>query len=83
LTSEGIKNNTKDDEELKNDKRLRMPRPFYEIEKMIREYDDYHAFWLNLVPRLNRGINTEQFYEACLVDSKRDESITVLFLSHD
>ena len=60
-----------------------MPRPFYEIEKMIREYDDYHAFWLNLVPRLNRGINTEQFYEACLVDSKRDESITVLFLSHD
>lgn len=81
LTSEGIKNTTKDDEELMSDKRLRMPRPFYEVERTIREYDEFHASWLNLVPHLHHGeILTEVFYEACPVES-REDFITVLFLT--
>ena len=53
LTSEGIKNNTKSNEELMSDKRLRLPRPFYESEKTIREYDGFHALWINLIPKIN------------------------------
>jgi vacuolar protein sorting-associated protein 13A/C len=56
LASEGIKNNTKADDELLSDKRLRMPRPFYEIERTIRAYDDFHASWINLVPLLDKTI---------------------------
>jgi vacuolar protein sorting-associated protein 13A/C len=82
LTSEGIKNTTKTDYELLSDKRLRLPRPFYEIERTIREYDDFHAFWLNLVPRLQPSISPDLFYEASLLES-HDDSLTLLFLTHN
>ena len=81
LTTEGIKNTSKADEDLMQDKRLRLPRPFYESERIIRNYDEFHAFWLNLVPRLSRDmINTDFFYEACLMECT-DHSWTVLFLT--
>ena len=36
---------------------------------------------MNLVPRLQPHIDTDLFYEACLIDSK-DDSLSVLFLTH-
>ena len=83
LTSEGIKNTSKNDEELQLDQRLRLPRPFYEKEKIIREYDDFHAFLINLVPKLRKPsyeINCNYFYDACLVDSQ-DQSWSIFFLT--
>lgn len=47
FTTEGLRNTVKKAEELQIDLRLRLPRPFYEKEKIIKEYDDFHAFWIN------------------------------------
>eukprot|EP00347_Sterkiella_histriomuscorum_P000566 403375355 len=80
LTSEGIKNTSKNIEELTQDKRLRLPRPFYETERIIREYDDFHAFWVNQVPRIRPDINVEFFYEATMIDCS-EYSWSILFLT--
>jgi len=57
-----------------------MPRPFYELEQTIREYDEVHAFWLNLLPRLRPDLNFEYFYEACMLEFT-DSSWSVLFIT--
>jgi vacuolar protein sorting-associated protein 13A/C len=68
MTTEGIKNTSKNEEELALDRRLRLPRAFYEKEKIIREYDEFHAFLINLVPKLKNEISCDCFFDACLVD---------------
>ena len=80
LTTEGIKNTSKKDEELALDKRLRLPRPFYENEKIIREYDENHAFWINLVPRIRKDIDVDNFYDAEVLVSD-DQHWQILFLT--
>jgi hypothetical protein len=45
-----------------------LPRPFYEEEKTIRDFDEFHAFWINLVPRLSKEIPCDNFFEACFLD---------------
>ena len=80
LASEGIKNTTKNDDELELDKRLRQPRPFYELEQTIREYDEYHAFWINLIPRIRPDISVDFFFEVCMLEYTED-SWSILFLT--
>lgn len=80
LTTEGIKNTSKKEEDLIQDKRLRLPRPFYEHERIIREYDDFHAFWINLVPILRPDISCEYFFEACMLECT-DTSWSIMFLT--
>ena len=82
LTTEGIKNTTKRDEELALDKRLRLPRPFYENERIIREYDENHAFWINLVPKLKKDIDIWNFYESEIIFSD-DSQWQILFLTQN
>lgn len=80
MTTEGLKNTTKKMEELEMDKRMRLPRPFYEKEKIIREYDEFHAFWVNLVPRIKQDINCDSFFDACLLNCEKTQW-QVLFLT--
>lgn len=51
-TSEGIENSQKSHLEFLPDERLRQPRAFYEIEKVIRDYDIVHANVLSIAPKL-------------------------------
>mmetsp|Transcript_23181 Transcript_23181/g.22674 ORF Transcript_23181/g.22674 Transcript_23181/m.22674 type:complete len:164 (-) Transcript_23181:204-695(-) len=80
LTTEGLKNSSKNQEELELNKRLRLPRPFYEKDKIIREYDDFHAFLINWIPRFRADINCSQFYDSCMVDCS-DQSWSIFFLT--
>lgn len=80
LTTEGIRNSNKREEELLQNKRLRLPRPFYEGERVIREYDEFHAFWVNLVPRLKSNLSCDQFFEACMLECT-DSSWSIMVLT--
>jgi hypothetical protein len=80
LTTEGIRNTSRKDEELEVDKRLRLPRPFYEQEMVIRDYDESHALWVNTVPNLNREIGSKYFYDAVMIDQS-EFGLQVLFLT--
>ena len=51
-TSQGIENSSKTPLELLVDERLRPPRPFYGMDRIIREYDVAHANLLIIAPRL-------------------------------
>ncbi len=64
------------------DKRLRLPRAFYEQEKTIRGYDEFHAFWLSLVPKLKPYISVDLFYEASMLEFT-DVSWSILFLTYN
>jgi hypothetical protein len=65
---------------LQSDKRLRLPRPFYEEEKTIRDFDEFHAFWINLVQQISEEISCDNFFEACLLDCT-EFSWSVLFFT--
>jgi len=80
MTTEGLKNSSKNIDELALNKRLRLPRPFYEKDMILREYDEFHAFIVNCVPRLRSDISCDQFYDACLVDSG-DQSWSIFIIT--
>jgi hypothetical protein len=61
---------------------LRLPRPFYESERIIKEYDEFHAFWINSLPGIASQLSTRYFYDAYLIDSN-DSSLTVLILTQE
>ena len=77
-TSQGIENSQKSHADLLMEERLRSPRPFYGIDKIIRDYDLVHANMLLITPRLRYRlpehpdelfqINTAIFHNAWILE---------------
>ena len=93
-TPQGIANSAKTNDELVADERLRPPRPFYGVEKVIRDYDVAHANLLIIAPRLRYrlpempdeffNIDTTCFYDAWILDEGNEfYEWNVLLLTHD
>ena len=77
-TSQGIENSQKNQADLLMEERLRSPRAFYGIDKIIREFDIVHANMLQIMPRLRYRlpehpdelfqINTTIFHNAWILE---------------
>ncbi len=49
-TSEGLDNQSKSTQQLEVATRMRRPRTFYEVQNIIRPYNEFHSFWITIVP---------------------------------
>lgn len=62
-TSEGIENASKSSSQLKHTTRIRRPRPFYEINNILRPYNDFHAFWMTILPQIQKNLQLQKLYD--------------------
>ena len=54
-TTEGLDNQTKSLKDLSiQQTRIRNPRPFYEMELLIKPYDQFHANWVFVIPMITK-----------------------------
>jgi vacuolar protein sorting-associated protein 13A/C len=79
-TSEGLDNQSKSLTQLKVAHRIRRPRSFYEVDNIIRPYNEFHSFWVTMVPQLNDQLDISKLYDVFQIhedvklieDDKRD-----------
>lgn len=48
--------------------RVRRPRPFYTAYNIIKPYNEFHSFWIDLIHQHNENINMLRIYEIFLIN---------------
>jgi len=72
-TTEGIDNQAKDKRDLAiNKTRIRNPRPFYEMDLLIRPYEHFHANWMYIIPHITKIFDLKNFYDAFCISERVD-----------
>jgi len=62
-TSEGLDNQSKGQNQLDLVQRIRRPRPFYEVYNIIRPYNEFHSYWITMVPLLKPELDLSKLYD--------------------
>lgn len=60
-------------------RRIRRPRPLYEVNNMLRSYNEFHSFWVTIMPQLNKNLEVQQLYDVFQI---QEESKMVEYISH-
>jgi len=69
-TSEGLDNQSKSTHQLELAHRIRRPRPFYEVHSIIRPYNEFHSFWITMVPQVKAQLDVSHLYDVFQVDEE-------------
>jgi len=69
-TSEGLDNQSKSTHHLELAHRIRRPRPFYEVHSIIRPYNEFHSFWITMVPQVKAQLDVSHLYDVFQVDEE-------------
>lgn len=62
-TSEGLDNQSKNMNAPRPAIRVRRPRSFYETSKIVRPYNEFHSFWVAMVPQLRGQLEVSTLYD--------------------